>query len=498
MVQALGRDPGAAEPESLADRRGHHHFTDKASPSGVHVHRRARHAVRGEDHHGRHDPIDRYAVFERLGDHAEGRPDFAADQAFRESVFVERRFGSVRRPVADGIERLCVGDEPVDGRLPDLVGQSALLSQDLGRQIADQFLGLFPSELLEHFGDVTYVEQVVRVAEEMGRHGAFVEQRQDLVVVAAQAPGGDQALLDAFPLLVLRERPDPSLELLPGDRFGQPLYLRTVSRAPRQSVGGEGQRDDAVVAFVLTGHPDPVDEVRNLSAAVVGAPFRGDVAAAVADDELQRLLFGHPPGQHDGHGLGYGPLVRGIEPLLQEQEVGVGPLRSAFAHAHEDVAVPHFDRKGLQVVAAAGKTTAAAEVVAPAVPVAGQNAVADAPPRERIAHVGTLVVRGEDRPFVPEEGDASSLHLHGLGLAVHHLVRSRHPYESVLSGRHNRLPLHWSVIRIPLFVAAGRHRTSPPLSAAAGRHRSSPPLFVAANRRIPRRSSCLRKTAWPC
>ena len=441
VVQSLGGDPGAGKPLGLAHRGGHHHLPDQSPPAGVHVHRRARHAVRGEDHHGRHDPINGYAVFQRLRDRTEGRSDLAADQAFGEGILVEIHGETVGLSVFEGIQRRRVGNEPVDGRLPDLVGQTPLLAQDLGRQVADQFLRIVPSEFLEHLRDVADVEQVVRIAEEMGRHGAFEEQRQDLVVMAAHAPGGDQALLDAFPFLVFRKHPDPAFELLPGDRVGQPLDARPVPRAARQSMGGEGQRYNPVVALVLTGHFDPVDEIRYLSAAVVGASFRGDVPAAVADDEVQRVPFRHTSRQHDGHGLGYGPLVCGIESLLQQQEMGVGPFRSTVADTYEYVTVSLFDRESLEVVAPAGETAAAAEIVAPSVPVAGQHAVADAPPGQRVAHVGTLVVRGVDRPVVPEEGDAPSLHLHGLGLAVHHLVRARHPYESILFRRHNRLPL---------------------------------------------------------
>src|SRR5205814_1588194 len=67
--------------------------------------------------------------------------------------------------------------------------------------------------------------------------------------------------------------------------------------------------------------------------------------------------------------------------------------------------VAHFDRKCVEIVAAAREAAAAFHVVAPAVPVTRQDAIANAASSQWITHVRTLIVRRIEAALMLEERD---------------------------------------------------------------------------------------------
>ena len=72
---------------------------------------------------------------------------------------------------------------------------------------------------------------------------------------------------------------------------------------------------------------------------------------------------------------------------------------------HPDLAVAHLDRKGRRVVRPEIEGAAAFEVEAGVVPMACQDAVLDAAPVERKAHVRATVVEGKNPPAIEEDKD---------------------------------------------------------------------------------------------
>src|SRR5258706_547448 len=68
-----------------------------------------------------------------------------------------------------------------------------------------------------------------------------------------------------------------------------------------------------------------------------------------------------------------------------------------------------IDREGLQAVAFVIETSSALQIEAPAVPIAGQDAVPDRPAGQRIAHMGTLVVGGVDPSIDVKQRDAATI-----------------------------------------------------------------------------------------
>src|SRR6266481_3172193 len=74
-----------------------------------------------------------------------------------------------------------------------------------------------------------------------------------------------------------------------------------------------------------------------------------------------------------------------------------------------DFVLTNIDREGLQVVAFVIETSSALQIEAPAVPIAGQDAVPDRPAGQRIAHMGTLVVGGVDPSIDVKQRDAATI-----------------------------------------------------------------------------------------
>src|SRR5206468_11996421 len=87
-----------------------------------------------------------------------------------------------------------------------------------------------------------------------------------------------------------------------------------------------------------------------------------------------------------------GPVVLAQQALFQQEEVSIFTLGPTAAHVNVDGAVSHLDGECVQVIASSGETAAALHVVAPPMPVTGQDAIADAPARQRISHVRTLII----------------------------------------------------------------------------------------------------------
>ena len=60
----------------------------------------------------------------------------------------------------------------------------------IGAEVEDELGRLLPPEALDHFRKVAEREQVIGKAEEMGFDGAFIKQRQDLILMM-QMVGGE-------------------------------------------------------------------------------------------------------------------------------------------------------------------------------------------------------------------------------------------------------------------------------------------------------------------
>ena len=167
------------------------------------------------------------------------------------------------------------------------------------------------------------VAQVVLLSEEMGLHGAFQEQGDDVAVVTLQAAGGDQALLDPLRHSVGGEVANPPCQFLPVDRRRKRLHRWAVPGGSRRGRGGHHQRNQAILRLVAPRHAQPVDELRDVVAPVL-VPVGGDVPAHVAHDQLQGFPLRNALCQQNGDRLRQRPAVAVVEPLLQQQEVGVG------------------------------------------------------------------------------------------------------------------------------------------------------------------------------
>jgi hypothetical protein len=72
---------------------------------------------------------------------------------------------------------------------------------------------------------------------------------------------------------------------------------------------------------------------------------------------------------------------------------------------HPDPAIAHLDREGRHVVGPEVESAAAFEVKAGVVPMAGQDAILEAAPLEREAHVRASIVEREDAPTIVDDED---------------------------------------------------------------------------------------------
>src|SRR5438093_7835387 len=87
----------------------------------------------------------------------------------------------------------------------------------------------------------------------------------------------------------------------------------------------------------------------------------------------------------------------------------VSPFVLGISELNPDLILANVNGEGLQIVAFIIETSSALQIEAPAVPIAGENAVPDRPAGQGIAHMGTLVVGGVDAPIDVEQRDAAPL-----------------------------------------------------------------------------------------
>src|SRR5262245_59861808 len=92
-----------------------------------------------------------------------------------------------------------------------------------------------------------------------------------------------------------------------------------------------------------------------------------------------------------------------------------------------DFSMSDLNRKCLQIVAFAIEATAAFQIEAPAVPVAGQNTVPDSTASQRITHMRALVIGRVDPPVHVEQRDAPSIvQPDGFGFTLCNINESSH------------------------------------------------------------------------
>jgi hypothetical protein len=107
---------------------------------------------------------------------------------------------------------------------------------------------------------------------------------------------------------------------------------------------------------------------------------------------------------------------------------------------HPYFAIAQFDREDRYVIRPKIKGAAALEIEAGVVPMTGQDAVLDAPPFEREAHVRATIVEGENPPAVVHEKDRTmtavqnepALRLYFLKAAGEHEFSTRHVHPAHL------------------------------------------------------------------
>src|SRR5258708_28628432 len=91
----------------------------------------------------------------------------------------------------------------------------------------------------------------------MGFDGAFIEERQDLVLVS-QMVGGKEAPFDASGLAVMGKHPRPSVDVVPLPRFGQRHDVQALRRSTRYRARCGGEDHQAAGGLVLPPPSKPL------------------------------------------------------------------------------------------------------------------------------------------------------------------------------------------------------------------------------------------------
>ena len=129
--------------------------------------------------------------------------------------------------------------------------------------------------------------------------------------------------------------------------------------------------------------------------------------AEVPKDHLHDLLFRDTPLEQQGNRLGYRPAIFAQQPLPQQAEMFVPPFVLGISELNPDFILTNVNGEGLQIIALIIETSAALQIEAPSVPVAGENAVPDRPTSQGIAHMRALVVGRVDPAIDVEQRDAA-------------------------------------------------------------------------------------------
>jgi hypothetical protein len=87
----------------------------------------------------------------------------------------------------------------------------------------------------------------------------------------------------------------------------------------------------------------------------------------------------------------------------------VPPFVLPISRLNPDFILTNIDREGSQVVAFVIETSSALQIEAPAVPIAGQDAVPHRTTGQGIAHMGALVVSGIDPSIDVKQRDATPI-----------------------------------------------------------------------------------------
>src|SRR5262245_44249687 len=113
------------------------------------------------------------------------------------------------------------------------------MSNEFGAEIENEFRGSIPAESIDEFCKVSEREDVIGKTEEVGFDGAFIEERQDLILIV-QMVGGEQAPFDSSGLAVMGKHAGPLIDALPCDVARQ-RYDFEPFRCPAR-YGGCGRR----------------------------------------------------------------------------------------------------------------------------------------------------------------------------------------------------------------------------------------------------------------
>src|SRR5438128_11411240 len=94
------------------------------------------------------------------------------------------------------------GFEHPDRGPAEFYRRAATPAEYLRGQVAVEFFGLIPPEFFERFREIPQKRQVLGVPQKERFECAFIQQRNDPLIVSYEPSSRDQAFLDPFPRLV--------------------------------------------------------------------------------------------------------------------------------------------------------------------------------------------------------------------------------------------------------------------------------------------------------
>src|SRR5207249_1445663 len=172
------------------------------------------------------------------------------------------------------------------------------------------------------------------------------------------------------------------------------------------------------------------------------------------------------------------------------------------SEVNPDLILANVNGEGLQIVAFIIETSSALQIEAPAVPVAGENAVPDRPAGQGIAHVRALVVGRVDPAVDVEERDAAPFsEPDGFRLTPWNVARRGHAYPlRCMFGHDNLLPSDKDIH----FKLDAHSRTTRAISTNTSSSRlrerlrvRKPWSAVSSGWSVARLPSPLQTVAWP-
>ena len=191
MVQRPGANREAAVAQGCSNRRCKYQFLSQTSPSRVHVNRSSRHAVRSQEDHRGCNAINAHSSLERIRNCVKRLSQVAAHQPFDQSIFIIcGGFGSSGRR-GQFIDTCIDRFEHLDGRQSEFFRSASIPAKYLRGQVADKLFHLIPSEFFQQLREKAQKGQIFDIAQKERFECAFIQQRNDPLVMSSQPPQSD-------------------------------------------------------------------------------------------------------------------------------------------------------------------------------------------------------------------------------------------------------------------------------------------------------------------